>query len=94
MTPPLWKASVTLPKDKAADVAAVFELNPPAPQSVLVAENPFENDATVEALYFAAAGESGKKRTEIKISASTMRLMAAIVLFRLSAPNCIQTLAF
>ena len=51
MTPPLWKASVTLPKDKAADVAAVFELTPPAPQSVLVAENPFENDATVEALY-------------------------------------------
>lgn len=51
MSPPLWKASVTLPKDKAADAAAVFELTPPVPQSVLISENPFEADATVEALY-------------------------------------------
>jgi ribosomal protein L11 methyltransferase len=42
---------VTLPKIEAADVAAVFELTPPAPQSVLIGENPFEADATVEALY-------------------------------------------
>jgi ribosomal protein L11 methyltransferase len=51
MNPPLWKAGVTLPKTEAADVAAVFELTPPAPQSVLIGENPFEADATVEALY-------------------------------------------
>jgi ribosomal protein L11 methyltransferase len=51
MNPPLWKAGVTLPKIEAADVAAVFELTPPAPQSVLIGENPFEADATVEALY-------------------------------------------
>jgi len=51
MNPPLWKAAVTLPKREAADVAALFELTPPAPQSVLIAENPFEADATVEALY-------------------------------------------
>jgi ribosomal protein L11 methyltransferase len=49
--PPLWKASVALPKDKAADVAAVFELTPPPPQSVLISEDPFGSDATVEALY-------------------------------------------
>jgi ribosomal protein L11 methyltransferase len=51
MNPPLWKAGVTLPKTEAADVAALFELTPPAPQSVLIGENPFEADATVEALY-------------------------------------------
>jgi len=50
--PPLWKASVTLPKDRAADAAAVFELTPaPAVQAVLTAEDPFAPDATVEALY-------------------------------------------
>jgi ribosomal protein L11 methyltransferase len=54
MNPPLWKAAVTLPKTEAADVAALFELTPPAPQSVLIGENPFEADATVEALYDAA----------------------------------------
>ena len=51
MSPPLWKAAVTLPKSEAADVAALFELTPPMPQSVLIGENPFEADATVEALY-------------------------------------------
>lgn len=51
MNPPLWKAAVTLPRNEAADVAALFELTPPAPQSVLIGENPFEADATVEALY-------------------------------------------
>ncbi|HXC53719.1 MAG TPA: 50S ribosomal protein L11 methyltransferase [Rhizomicrobium sp.] len=49
--PPLWKASVTLAKDLAADVSAVFELAPPAPQAVLIHEEPFKPDATVEALY-------------------------------------------
>ncbi|HEX5280404.1 MAG TPA: 50S ribosomal protein L11 methyltransferase [Micropepsaceae bacterium] len=50
-SPPLWKASVTVPKEMAPDVAAVFELTPPLPQSVLIGENPFETDAAVEALY-------------------------------------------
>jgi len=52
IAPPLWKASVTLNKTRAADVAAVFEITPaPAPQSVLIAEDPFGPKATVEALY-------------------------------------------
>ena len=50
-TPPLWKASITLAKAGAADVAAVFELAPPPPQAVLVDEEPFGANATVEALY-------------------------------------------
>lgn len=50
-SPPLWKAAVTVPKEAAADIAAAFELTPPRPQSVLISENPFEEDATVEALY-------------------------------------------
>ncbi|HYM17302.1 MAG TPA: 50S ribosomal protein L11 methyltransferase [Micropepsaceae bacterium] len=49
--PPLWKASITLPKDQAPDVVALFELAPPTPQAVLVAEDPFGPEATVEALY-------------------------------------------
>jgi len=49
--PPLWKASVTLSKADAPDVAALFELTPPKAQAVLIAEEPFENRATVEALY-------------------------------------------
>jgi ribosomal protein L11 methyltransferase len=48
---------VTVPKDAAADVAAAFELTPPQPQSVLISENPFEPDATVEALYDTAPNE-------------------------------------
>ena len=51
MTPPLWKASVALKKAEAADVAALFELTPPMPQAVLIAEEPFKDEATVEALY-------------------------------------------
>jgi ribosomal protein L11 methyltransferase len=50
-SPPLWKASVTITKDRSADIAAVFELAPPGPQAVLIAEDPFGPDATVEALY-------------------------------------------
>jgi len=49
--PPLWKASVTVPKALSSDVAALFELSPPAPQAVLIAEDPFGPDAIVEALY-------------------------------------------
>jgi ribosomal protein L11 methyltransferase len=49
--PPLWKASVTLPKERAADAVALIELTPPLPQAVLVAEVPFGPNATVEALY-------------------------------------------
>jgi ribosomal protein L11 methyltransferase len=50
--PPLWKASVIVPKERAGDVAALLELVPsPAPQAVLIAEDPFAADATVEALY-------------------------------------------
>jgi ribosomal protein L11 methyltransferase len=50
-SPPLWKASVTVAKNRSADIAALFELAPPAPQAVLIAEDPFGPDATVEALY-------------------------------------------
>lgn len=50
-SPPLWKASVTMAKARAADAVAVFELAPPKPQAVLIAEDPFGPDATIEALY-------------------------------------------
>lgn len=50
-TPPLWKASVTVAKERAPDLAALFELAPPSPQAVLIAEDPFGPNATVEALY-------------------------------------------
>jgi len=50
-SPPLWKASVAVPKKTAPDVAALLELTPPAPQAVLIAEDPFASEATVEALY-------------------------------------------
>jgi ribosomal protein L11 methyltransferase len=49
--PPLWKATVVLKKAEAADVASLLELTPPGPQAVLIAEEPFEDKATVEALY-------------------------------------------
>ena len=49
--PPLWKASITLAKDQAADAAAVLELAPPTPQAVLIVDNLFEQTAAVEALY-------------------------------------------
>ena len=50
-TVPLWKASVTLSKERAGDVAALFEITPPRPQAVLIDEEPFGPNATVEALY-------------------------------------------
>jgi ribosomal protein L11 methyltransferase len=49
LNPPLWKAQVTLSKSSAVDVAAAFELT--GPQAVLIAEEPFTDEATVEALY-------------------------------------------
>lgn len=51
VSPPLWKAEVALRKSEAADVAAAFELT--GPQAVLIAEEPFADAATVEALYAA-----------------------------------------
>jgi ribosomal protein L11 methyltransferase len=51
LSPPLWKVEVALRKSEAADVAAAFELT--GPQAVLIAEEPFADDATVEALYAA-----------------------------------------
>jgi ribosomal protein L11 methyltransferase len=44
-----------VPKELAPDVASLFELTPPAPQAVLIVEDPFGPDAIVEALYDAAA---------------------------------------
>ncbi len=49
-SPPLWKASVALSKLQAADVAAALELDGSA-QAVLIAEEPFTDNAVVEALY-------------------------------------------
>lgn len=49
VNPPLWKAEITLRKSEAADMAAAFELT--GPQAVLIAEEPFADEATVEALY-------------------------------------------
>jgi ribosomal protein L11 methyltransferase len=51
MNPPLWKASVHSTKSEAPDICAAFELALPAPQAVIIAEEPFEDAATVEALY-------------------------------------------
>ena len=48
--PPLWKASVALPKAEAPDVAAALELEGSG-QAVLIAEEPFSDHAVVEALY-------------------------------------------
>jgi ribosomal protein L11 methyltransferase len=50
IAPPLWKASVTIVKEEAADICAAFELAS-APQAVLTLEEPFGNTATIEALY-------------------------------------------
>jgi ribosomal protein L11 methyltransferase len=49
-SPPLWKASVTLVKTEAPDMASLLELASD-PQAVLIAEEPFGPSATVEALY-------------------------------------------
>ncbi len=49
--PPLWKVSVTLARESAAHAAALIELTPPKPQAILTAEDPFDAEVTVEALY-------------------------------------------
>ena len=48
--PPLWKACVALEKHEAADMASLLELAS-GPQAVLIVEEPFGPEATVEALY-------------------------------------------
>jgi ribosomal protein L11 methyltransferase len=50
-SPPLWKASVPASKTEAPDLTAAFELMVPAPQAVLISEEPFEDKAVVEALF-------------------------------------------
>ena len=50
INPPLWKASVALTKQEAADVSAALELEGSA-QAVLIVEEPFADGAVVEALY-------------------------------------------
>jgi ribosomal protein L11 methyltransferase len=50
ITPPFWKASITLVKTEAPDMASLLELASD-PQAVLIAEEPFGPSATVEALY-------------------------------------------
>ncbi|HEY5347315.1 MAG TPA: 50S ribosomal protein L11 methyltransferase, partial [Rhizomicrobium sp.] len=49
-SPPLWKASAALHKSEASDLAAVLELEGSA-QAVLIVEEPFKDEAIVEALY-------------------------------------------
>ncbi|MDR3526702.1 MAG: 50S ribosomal protein L11 methyltransferase [Rhizomicrobium sp.] len=49
--PPLWKASIVVNKAEALDVVAALELIPPSPQAVLIQQDPFRQDAVVEALY-------------------------------------------
>jgi len=61
-SPPLWKASVAVPKARSADIVAVFELAPPNPQAVLIEEDPFGPGAVVEALYGEAPDEGLLKR--------------------------------
>ncbi|HVT24766.1 MAG TPA: 50S ribosomal protein L11 methyltransferase [Rhizomicrobium sp.] len=51
MSPPLWKATVSLRKSESSDVVALLDLTPPLPQAVLISEDPFKDEATVEALY-------------------------------------------
>jgi ribosomal protein L11 methyltransferase len=52
LAPPLWKATVVTAKEDAGDICAAFELGT-SPQAVLIHEEPFKPDATVEALYTA-----------------------------------------
>jgi ribosomal protein L11 methyltransferase len=50
LNPPLWKASIVVAKESAGDISAAFELGT-SPQAVLIHEEPFKDDALVEALY-------------------------------------------
>ncbi|HVZ69336.1 MAG TPA: 50S ribosomal protein L11 methyltransferase [Rhizomicrobium sp.] len=49
--PPLWKAMVSVRKSESSDVIALLDLTPPSPQAVLISEDPFKDEAIVEALY-------------------------------------------
>src|SRR5579871_596292 len=51
LTAPLWRALIATSKTRAGKIAALFEITPPRPQAVLIDEDPFEDNATVEALY-------------------------------------------
>jgi len=51
-----------MPKLRAADALAVFELAPPKPQAVLINEDPFGPESVVEALYDEAPDEALLKR--------------------------------
>src|SRR6201996_8818559 len=48
--PPIWKAIIVVAKEDAGDISAAFELGT-SPQAVLIHEEPFKPEATVEALY-------------------------------------------
>jgi ribosomal protein L11 methyltransferase len=48
---PLWKAYANAAKSRAGEIAALFEITPPRPQAVLIDEEPFDDRATIEALY-------------------------------------------
>src|SRR5262252_2535950 len=50
-SPPLWKATVTAPKEQTSDIAALLQLTPPFPQAVMIEEDPFGPEGVVEALY-------------------------------------------
>jgi ribosomal protein L11 methyltransferase len=72
-SPPLWIASVTLARERAADVAAVIELTPPRPQAVLTAEDPFADDVTLQALYDTPPDAAFlSKLTGLKVSAEPL----------------------
>src|SRR5215469_7153029 len=57
-SPPLWKARVSASKERTSDIAALLQLAPPLPQAVLIEEDPFGPDATVEALYLEPPDEA------------------------------------
>ena len=48
--PPLWKATIVVGKNEAADICAAFELAS-EPQAIVALEEPFADEATIEALY-------------------------------------------
>jgi hypothetical protein len=71
LPPPLWKASVVLKKEEAADVAAAFELT--GPQAVLIAEEPFTDKSTVETIYLLQCAKTGTTPFEPAKRSSRMR---------------------
>jgi ribosomal protein L11 methyltransferase len=70
---PLWKASVTLAKERAGNAAALFEITPPSPQAVLIEEVPFGKTARIEALYSAVPdGALLSRLVESEVHVSSM----------------------